>query len=582
MVDIKQVWADNKFLLIAILVNLIMFLFFIVPTNQVPGPLYGGDLYYSLGHSIHLYDGGAIMDSFHASGEGETYPWFFHMITAYAAKWTGMDIYWANLYAVPLVMCLLLFLIWYGIFQVLFKDKLASVVLAEFAMFCVGVRSYYYASGFADLIMLPLITLVLLYYFENKTLFRIQMCTIVIGIAGLTQIHTLYFAGALFFILMVNSYFKEKITALNVSREVSAMIVGLWIAFLYLWVPVFYYNGEIVNNWQQYAITALTFGSFLKMFFWDLAGRFIVLKIMAFIGIILYIGSDQKKQFILFPVVLGLGLIGLIHPMFTIPLLGTDFGYYKYESIVCLGYTLFAGFFLYYLLQKIRTDFQKTSYSIMMFVPFILIFIAVVAVTNQTQEDDRWVQLGYAKDNAQYAPTIYGEVKNVAGVNDVFIGEHAESLFALNAATGRKAILIRRTHFTAFADFDKRSADLAVILYGNNESLRHRLIEDYKVKFIYLDGYSEQSKQTCYESWQTFNNTQYAEQSYACLQTDVKYKDYLAQNGIITQEVEVRKDISRVDAQRFPLLAIKPNALMINVTPLNAYQEQGFIIGRVN
>lgn len=72
-------------------------------------------------------------------------------------------------------------------------------------------------------------------------------------------------------------------------------------------------------------------------------------------------------------------------------------------------------------------------------------------------------------------------------VNDVFLSTK-ELGFGINALTGRKLVTNRWAHQNdPYEDFSQRDAAAAIILYGNNDSERLRLLKEYNVKYLYWD-----------------------------------------------------------------------------------------------
>ncbi|NJE05265.1 hypothetical protein E3E36_03720 [Thermococcus sp. M36] len=53
--------------------------------------------------------------------------------------------------------------------------------------------------------------------------------------------------------------------------------------------------------------------------------------------------------------------------------------------------------------------------------------------------------------------------------------------------SGRKTVLFRRTHASPFVDYNKRSADMIVVLLGNNTTKSLELLQKYGVKYVYVD-----------------------------------------------------------------------------------------------
>lgn len=571
----KDFIKENKFICIMFILTMILCVYLIIPNKQIPGPMYGGDLYYSMGHSIHIYEMGGVFNSFHDSLSLETYPWLFHYLTGNISRILGIDIYYFNLYIIPIILSIILFLVWYKIYRILYSDKHLSLLLTLFSLLFFGIKNYYYATSFADLVVLPVILLCILYYFENKNMYGIFYVMVAIGVAGLTQLHLMYFACGLFVLLLFVKY-KEKIDWLNLSLEGFAILIGAVISLLYFYIPVVYYGGNIINNWQQYSTVPLTLFSFIKLFLYDLTGKYIILKLISLSGVILFLITKFKTKHLALPLTLLLGVLGLIHPWITNPIIHTDFGYYKYYVLVSLGYLLFSTYSIYYTYTIITAKKEYFKY-----VFIIVMFLLLTYSTISVYKSDSYIRLGYSNTSTIMAQELYNDVKSVTKINDVFIAESVESSFALNGATGRKAVVIRRTHFNAFADFDLRSADMAVMLYGNDTVVRESLMVKYNVNYIYLDYYSELGKKVCLDEWSEFSNPLAMETSYNCLQTDVKYKDYLVENGIEVQKVQVRKDISRNDAEKFDMLIIKPKELPFDIVPLNDYNNQNYLIAKI-
>ena len=81
----------------------------------------------------------------------------------------------------------------------------------------------------------------------------------------------------------------------------------------------------------------------------------------------------------------------------------------------------------------------------------------------------------------------------------------------INAVSGRKVVLVRRTHASPYVDVDKRYADGLVMLYGENNMMRAELLEKYSVDYLYVDFYL----------------TNYP------MIVNLGFKDYLEENGIV-------------------------------------------------
>jgi hypothetical protein len=190
--------------------------------------------------------------------------------------------------------------------------------------------------------------------------------------------------------------------------------------------------------------------------------------------------------------------------------------------------------------------------------------------------NDEWVQYGQSLDTQTQAFFNLADYisNNVNIDNSVFISPHGETAFALNAVTGAKVLHMRRTHANPFVDINKRIADTAVILYGNNSEVRKELIEKYNVKYLVMDDYSYMGMSNCYNNWDLFDLEENADSSYNCLRvSSLEYRDYLEENGLEVKEVNARLDPSQINVPKFDLLIIKPRDTMefSSLIPLFAY-----------
>jgi hypothetical protein len=150
-----------------------------------------------------------------------------------------------------------------------------------------------------------------------------------------------------------------------------------------------------------------------------------------------------------------------------------------------------------------------------------------------------WVQFGERLEPTTKAWLALGDwMRQNTGVNDVVLSGD-ETCFAMNGVSGRKCVFVRRTHANYFVDVEQRYADGVVMLYGNNTKLTKELLANYSVDYILLDSYMQQSP----------------------ILVEMKYEQYLAQNGVAFSKVRARKDIATPNAVSFDLLAVQAQPL---------------------
>ncbi|RMF56011.1 hypothetical protein D6745_00540, partial [Candidatus Woesearchaeota archaeon] len=255
------------------------------------------------------------------------------------------------------------------------------------------------------------------------------------------------------------------------------------------------------------------------------------------------------------------GFIGIIHPLITKPLIKTSFGFYRFSIILNLSRVLLItfGFVLIYEIIK-----NKKARQIFIFASVLLVMFHFFSYTMPTYRENKWTKVGQEMNagiGSMFAMADWIE-KNIQD-DGVFISPHGETAFALNALTGKKVMHMRITHANPFVDSNKRIAEAAVILYGNNSEEIKRLLKKYDVKYLYEDQYSFQSQKQCLENWALFDTEEFGDMSYNCLRTTPEYKKYLQANGIQVKKVHARLDVASNKAPKFDLIAIKPGKSLL-------------------
>jgi len=151
-------------------------------------------------------------------------------------------------------------------------------------------------------------------------------------------------------------------------------------------------------------------------------------------------------------------------------------GSISYVLLTVFGLKVFLG------LRQIRV---YRRYFVLILLLFL--FYDTYDTSQRFLSEDRWMNMARTQlpENMLEMQSAVFENTNV---NDVFLSTY-ELTFALNSLTGRKGLVSRRAHNSPYIDMDQRTADAAIILYGNNDSLRRDLLEKYSVNYLYWDHY---------------------------------------------------------------------------------------------
>ncbi len=585
----KKYWMYEVALAIVIIIVAAFWFVQYSGYKQLPGPLYGGDVYLYYAHLNHIASGGSVFESHQYYGEFTHYPWLLAVMMDGFGIVFGLTTFHAYIYFAVVVL-ILAGLAAYWVSYKIFNDKLIALLVTG-----VWITTFFPWSSntyFNFWIMMPLIPLL---FFYKRGIWQQVAMGLIYGACGLIDIIpfltiNMFLAGILVYkIIEDNLVFsghrlvvKKKI--MNSIREFFkdywlVLLIGIPIAMLYWYGPIFIYHGQTPNPLQEYVSSGLSLGfsgfislvssTFEMLFPMNNVINIVVSVITLFGCVMTFICIKEKKAYWAIVLMLLVGIIGYMHPLITKPLLGIDVGSYGFPRVWYIVDLLFAFVGIAYLMEK----YKKFRYILI-----ILVFIVFGAKFYSMYNDysnSQWTKLGYTYDNNIDIQYRFGDyIKSITNVNDVILTSHEEVGFAINSLTGRKVMFLRRTHSSPFVDINQRVADGAVIMYGNNDTLRAQLIKKYSIKYFYADPYGLQSYGDCLKVWDYLNDSQYADYSYACLRTDPKYEQYLNNNGIETAKVYVRLDIASDTAPKYDMIAIKPQTLKINLEKIQEVVSQ--------
>jgi len=463
--------------------------------NQLPSPIYGGDLYHQLAQVNHIKYGGNPFSSFSTlEGKPTYFPFYAFLVGNFARVFhlDGMSAMFISSYFFVALSLLLLYLVGLKIF----KNK--TVALAGVLMYAAPPRGILKYTEFARYVVYPLFFVTLLNFFQKKQKWLWAILTgIVFGIATLSHAMGLLFLiqvvlGASLY-LLVGKYIKPKgFDAKGFKQDLLknialiAIIIGTGLAISLLhWSEAFtaWLSGEPLGNLTVYKYT---FGAFLKFAFRSLfsfgspgSGLMRVLFILGIIApfVISKLNAMMKTIYI----VSGLLLLLPFHFIITKPLFGFSL---VPNHMVAHAYPIAIFLVSCLALYLILHAFGRYGRFVVYLILVLLLLFTVVEFSTY-KNTNRWAKAGtssltpYMLDVAQWITTN-------TDVNDVFVTTK-EIASAVNALTGRKFLTLKESHVDLFLDSFQREADLAVLLYGNDDSYREELIQKYRAKYFYWD-----------------------------------------------------------------------------------------------
>lgn len=569
--------------LIALIIVLSITYIHIADFNYLPSEYYGGDQYFHMGRTQHLYQGDAFYESSHYIDEYEHYPWLTSAIIAMGAKITGLSVLKATI-LFPLLAILLTAIITYNIANKITKNRYLSTL---FSVIC---STYYmtdsHPSEFAKFTIIPLIVFFIFFlnYKKPITLKSTILTGAIIGIAGLQHIVSFIFALCFILLIAITNYILEKKYKKEIKRLFATYVLGIIIALLYWFPLIFVYKGKTLNSWQEWTTPSVyphfweslsTFKSIFINFSNPLQiGVSIIMIVGIIFFILVFIKETQKvklleKTTMILPLLVFLAfLMGYLHPFITKPLLNMSLGHYRFPIILVFTRYLFFFVISLFLINKYKPKFVDNKVKIIALFSICLILLGVQFYygINAEYYDHK---IGFASsenilldtyvDFHNYSLEKFPEIYKDSPVISLDLNQ----LFLLNGFTGAKVFATARTHANPFVDHNKRVAELAVILYGNNENERVRLLQEHNIQYFFAEESSLKTLGGCrmhyfdYDLKKERPKLPQYEAAVFCMKTTVEYGSYLRENGVDFVKDSVRLSPDK-NAPSHEMLVIKP------------------------
>ena len=523
-------WQD--LLLIGII---LMYLFLqngiISQYKALPSPIYGGDYYFQLGSINHIRYGGNPLGS---SSVLDSEPGFFILyssLVAVFANLLSLESIEAMFYFSQLLILTSFIVVYYFLYY-LFKDKtlalLGVVIYLPITRF--PVLKY---TEFTIVLMMPLFFFSMFYLLKIRGLKSGVIAGIVYGLCAISHGAAFFVINVFFMVLFLYMAFfqyillnkdlkgdririKLNLDKSSLKRNLShilklfliVFVIGFSISLLYWFRPIFIYHGKtsgVVT--ASYPLTSPEYQSNFLMNF--LRGNFLNFRnfITSFtsisfsvgvISLFLYFLSEKLKfwdkliaNYIC--LVFLTAIFASFHFFLTEPLLGINFHPTRPMMFTMpIAKTILVLFGISSLIHLIKIEKYK-KYLIL--VLLVSVLIQQPSILSDSIENNVWTKSGRSPLPEHFEEMSKWVIENT-DVNDVFLSTN-ELSFAFNALTGRKGVVTRRvSHHSPFLDIDQREADLAIILYGEDDSKRRELLKKYDVDYLYWNYYWIQSEYT--------------------------------------------------------------------------------------
>lgn len=583
-------WTWQEYALcIAMAVMLLLELGLFNSFQSLPSPLYGGDVYYHFSVINHIANGESPLMSSQFIGVYAHYPWIFHLTVALLSIITGASALSSAIYS-PMLTTFLAGIISWHLGKRIFHSKTFALL---FSLCWISWQiPHAAASPFAELVIWPLFVLAVTF---AESPWQRALAGVTLGLCGLSQV-VLWVAAFMYLGLLMASRIilshvhkgengrwsirtEGALTTIisQIKWFLPIVLVGLPIGLLYWGPGIFVYHGVTPNRWADYvaagdSVTLSAIFDMIKhLFFFTRNWATLLISIISIFGT--YWAIKKHPRFEACALNFAVAVIGFLHPIITLPLLGSSIGYYAFGYIFDLGTPLMFVLAVYLVYRSVPESFKAAVYAI-----GLILVIANAYFVYSDYDKDIWTQQGR---NPNMMMDLALLMKEKISNDEAMLVTHEETGFAINAMTGKKVTIARRTHASPFVDMNKRIADTAIMLYGKNNDTIRELLNNHSVRYLYEDHYSAEQEAACKS--QKGNLAANPDISFSCLRTSPAYADYLSSNGIEYVKVHGRIDPASNVAPKFDMLAIIPGNytyIQSHLKSLQGAQAQGQLIQR--
>ncbi len=532
---------------------------------SLPSPIFGGDYYYQMGNVYHFMKEGKFMVSSSLHDALPTYLPLYPYLVANVALLFDLSAIDAMIYS-SFAFTMLSLLLWFFVFKKIFSNNYIVILMG---LFIVGFQNsiIFKYTDFAIAIFLPLFIWSIYDFLYKRSFYSATFLGIIYGLSAL--VYTIMFIGVTLFLILLLiheifiAYRNGDVTAYireNLQNVVTVLILAIPIAFIYWYEPVFvnhlhmYYNrpkldfpdfgqAQIQIKYLSDKIASIVFNfSSLKSTLWT------ILHIIGVFGIFHQrneVSSFIKRYFFI-------SLLIVFSYFVTEPLLDTNFVPDRLSLFFLnSGLLLLKLFAVYYLMSLLELDNRmKTSLGVV--IAGFILFTGHQGFKHK--EESRWHKRGTMAMNPVYED-LGKYLRDHSGANDVILTTK-ELGFALNSVSGAKLVAGRwAQNGSPYTDLSQRDIDLAIIMYGNNDKVRHALLKKYNVTYLFWSDYWIQSEFF-------FDKKGRAVDTFDPLIAfdTLEHREQLTENGVrfIKRHFWLDPSVRKKDVKQYDILVISP------------------------
>ena len=225
--------------------------------KSIPGPPYGGDLYFHTGIAQAIMFGNPPFRDPTNVGEYAFYPWLYHLVVALLGKMLG--IFFVVTKVVPILILALSMLVLYKIARENFSCEVAMVaILIPLALKFPEAHP----RTMLSMVMIPLFYFSLFRFSRDRNIKSAILLGISWGLAGLTHVLGTFGAGA----ILLTKTAMDKIKRIKIKYNVVAIIIGVAVLLLFWGSLLFVYHAKTPNPYQELVMSHFTLRDFITSF----------------------------------------------------------------------------------------------------------------------------------------------------------------------------------------------------------------------------------------------------------------------------------------------------------------------------
>lgn len=497
--QIQKFVDKNKQLILVFLLCFVVAVYnytFLSILKQLPSPIFGGDFYNHLGYIYHLFYGGSVFENGQLTGEMPWVPWLYHLYVLIFSFITNLDPLFGLIYSsLPII-----FLSGITVFCYLRKISANTFLLLAAILIFLKFYPIYKYTDFAMVVMVPLLILAWLKYLDDANKKYTAFLIFIITLSNLTNTQLFFVQIILFGVILLDKFFTiYKKQNCRTFADITIHLPEFWnmlkpfafifffsllFSMLYWYWPFFVYKMETPNplqiyGWADFSDIGTQISYPINVFISWYFSSSLLFSILGLIQIggmvLLFQKRNENPTYRFFFLLMLAAFIGLFHYLITFNLLHKHVAPEKLFQL--LAYSLMPVLFVIFA----QWATHKISFK------YLPIFLLIFAVFLYADTFNSMINSQYVKGAGKSFDPAFIELKtwiiNNTNVNDVILTTN-EDAFMMNALTGRKSVVYRRTHIPTFTNINQRMLDQAVILQGNNDSLRYELLKKYEVKYV--------------------------------------------------------------------------------------------------